>query len=88
MSGLIPFDEMTELKPASEVKAIADSAVSIIEQETVAAAINQAANTGGHAITYSKPISNELVKTLQAQGYNVTKNSRAANPDCSWIIKF
>ena len=60
----------------------------VIEKETVAAAINNAANTGAHSITWSKPLSAELLATLKAQGYYVIKNSRAANPGCSWTISF
>ena len=54
MAGLIPTDEMTELKSASAVGEVANEAVAIIEKQTVAYAINQAANTGEHSITYSK----------------------------------
>ena len=88
MAGLIPTYEITELKPASAVRAVAEVAESIIEQETMATAINQAANTGANFVTWSQPISDVLLQTLQAQGYRVVKNSRAANPDNSWTISF
>ena len=86
MTSLIPMDELTELKAASEVKAVADEAVQIIEQQTMAAAINSAANTGQHSITWSKPISDALIAVLEGQGYRVTKNNRAADPSYSWTI--
>lgn len=88
MAGLIPTDEMTELKSASAVSEVAKEAVAIIEKQTVAYAINQAANTGEHSITYSKIISDELQELLRAQGYKVTRNSRAADPNKSWTISF
>lgn len=86
MTSLIPMDELTILKSASEVKAVADEAVQIIEQQTMAAAINSAANTGQHSITWSKPISDALKAVLEGQGYTVTKNNRAADPNYSWTI--
>lgn len=86
MTSLIPMDELTVLKSASEVKAVADEAVQIIEQQTMAAAINSAANTGQHSITWSKPISDALKAVLEGQGYTVTKNNRAADPNYSWTI--
>ncbi len=88
MSGLIPIDEITELKSASEVSAVADDATAIIEEQTMAAAINKAANTGEHFITWSKPISEELEQKLEDMGYRVVKNVRAANPEFSWTISF
>ena len=88
MSGLIPIDEITELKSAAEVEAVAKEAAAIIEQQTMAAAINNAANTGSHSITWSKPISDALYAALKAQGYHVLKNSHAADPNKSWTIKF
>ena len=86
MTSLIPMDELTILKSANEVKAVADEAVQIIEQQTMAAAINSAANTGQHSITWSKPISDALKAVLEGQGYIVTKNNRAADPNYSWTI--
>lgn len=86
MVSLIPMDELTTLKSASEVKTVADSAVATIEQQTVAAAINSAANTGQHSITWSKPLSDTLKATLEGLGYTVTSNRRAADPDYSWTI--
>ena len=88
MSGLIPIDEITQLKSASDVSTVANEAVKIIEEETVAAAINTAANTGAHSITWSKTLSDELIKTLESQGYKVTHNNRAADPNFSWTISF
>lgn len=88
MSGLIPKDELIELKSASEVHTVADGARAIIEEETMAAAINSAANTGEHAITWSNIISEELEQKLKDMGYRVVKNVRAADPDKSWTISF
>lgn len=88
MSGLIPIDELTELKPASEVAQIASEAEFIHEKESVAAAINNAANTGTRSIRWSKPLSDKMQEELEAQGYRVTQNDRAADPDTSWTISF
>lgn len=88
MSGLIPIDELTQLKAASAVKSVAEEAVHIIEEQTVAAAINGAANTGATSITWSKTLSDEMITELKAQGYKVIKNGHAADPNFSWTIKF
>lgn len=86
MAGLIPIEDITTLIPASDAKAVADGAADTIEEQTVAAAINTAANAGQHSITWSKPISNTLKSTLEDLGYRVISNVRAADPSCSWTI--
>lgn len=86
MATLIPIDELTDLKPATDVKAVADEAVKILEEQAVAAAINSAANTGQHSITWSKSLSDAIQVVLKGQGYTVTRNTRAADPDFSWTI--
>jgi len=76
---LIPSDEMTTLKPASEVKTIADEAEEILEQQSVAYLINEAANTGSHMVVWSKSISDELKQVLEGQGYKVIKSNTYPN---------
>ena len=86
MTGLIPIDEMTTLKSASEVKAVADEAISIHEQQSVAALINQAANSGQHSVIWNRPMTDELKKVLEGQGYKITKNNHAADPNIGMKI--
>lgn len=87
MAGLIPMDELTELKPASEVKVVADSAYSILEEKSVAACINTAANTGEHHVVWQKTLSPEMITKLESKGYRVQRQQHAANPDFYWWIE-
>lgn len=86
MDFVTPIYQQIELMTAAEAKAIADAAPWILEQQSVAHAINNAANTGAHAITWSKPLSDDMVALLEEKGYTVVKNSRAADPNTSWTI--
>lgn len=88
MASLIPMDEMTELKEASAVSAVAKEAVAIHEEESVAAAINTAANAGQNSITYSNILSDEIIKKLENLGYVVHSNKHAADPLKSYTIRF
>ena len=81
------MDELTELKQATEVKTVADSAVQTQEEQSVAHAINTAANTGQHCITWSKSLSKETITLLESKGYQVVPNDRAADPSYSWTIR-
>ena len=81
-----PIYKQVELMTAAEAKAVADAAPFTLEQQSVAHAINNAANTGAHAITWSRPLSDAMIALLEEKGYTVTKNGRAADPDTSWTI--
>lgn len=86
MASLIPLDEITELKSASVVSEVAKAADAIHERQSVAALINNAANVGQHSVTWNHSLSEELQVTLKAQGYKITRNTRAADPNMSWTI--
>ena len=88
MPSLIPMDEMTELKNASEVSEVASIADAVHEEESIAAAINQAANSGQHSITYSRVLSKEIIRKLENLGYTVHANQHAADPNKSFTIRF
>ena len=80
--------KLCELVPASEAKEMANKAEFILEQQSVAYAINSAAKTGAHEVTWSKPLSDEMITLLESEeyGYTLTKNLRAADPNTSWTI--
>ena len=86
MDFVTPIYQQIELIPASEAKKIADDAPFILEQQSVAHAINNAANTGAHSVLWSRELSDAMVELLEEKGYTVLKNDRAANPDYSWTI--
>lgn len=86
MASLIKSEDMIVLKSASEVKTVADEAMKIHEEQSVAYAINSAANSGQHSIIYAHNLSDAIKEVLRGQGYSVTKNGRAADPDFHYII--
>lgn len=65
-------EDMATLQPATDVKAIAETAVSELEEMSVAHCINEAANTGEYSAVYSKPISAALRTKLESQGYTLS----------------
>ena len=71
MSRIAPED-MTTLIPASQAKTVASTAVTDLEEMSVAHAINNAANCGETQVTYAKPISASLVTKLEGQGYTIS----------------
>lgn len=78
--------QMCDLVTAAEAKAVADEAPFVLEKQSVAYAINSAANTGAHEVTWSKPLSPEMIDLLKENGYHVIQNTRAADPETSWKI--
>lgn len=86
MADLIKPEDMTELKSASALEAVASHAVYIHEKQAVAHALNTAANSGQHSITWSKGLSEALQVELRAQGYKLIKNNHAADLTRVWTI--
>lgn len=78
--ALIPIEEISELKPASDVKDVADTALDLIEEGQVARAINLAANTGEHSVVWEHPLSDTLRKKLNEKGYTIKVLSHIADP--------
>lgn len=88
MDFVTPVYKQIELVTASEAKTMADEAPFILEQQSVAHAINNAANTGTYSLRWSRELSDAMVELLKSKGYTVYKNDRAANPDWSWTISW
>ena len=65
-------EDMATLQSASDVKAIAETAIAELEEMSVAHCINEAANTGEYSAVYSKPISDALRIKLEGQGYTLS----------------
>ena len=83
---LIPMDELNQLKSASAVKAVADTALQDLEEMSVAATINTAANTGCHTALWEHPLSDATIQALEAQGYSILQNTKTAYPQISYTI--
>lgn len=86
--SLIPKSELTTLKSAEEVRAVADTAEFEHELMAVAHAINTAANTGEYSVTLNTKLSEDVQKELQAQGFKVEDAYPAACPGRTWIISW
>jgi len=84
--SLIPKDELNELKLASAVKTVADGAIEDQYEMEAAYLINTAANTGAHTVVWSKEMPDTLKDALEANGYQVLSDNRAADPNKRWII--
>lgn len=86
--ALIPANELAVLKSASEVKTVAETAPLEAEKMAVAKNINNAANTGAKRISWSNTLSADMKSTLEGQGYTVTQEEKAADPEKWWIISW
>ena len=69
--SLIPKDEITQLKRASEVKSVAESAKDDFQLAAVAAAINNAANTGETSTIFEQKLTESVRSTLESRGYEI-----------------
>lgn len=84
----IPQNELTTLKTASAVKTVAEGAVAELEEMSVAALINNAANTGEYEAVYSKPISAALKTKLEGKGYTLSSPAPLAKSGDVTIISW
>ena len=88
--ALIPQDELATLKNASDVKTVADSALSDAEEMAVAKLINTSANTGEYTVLYNNALLTSTISTLEGKGYTVTQRSdrMTADPKFQYIISW
>lgn len=88
--ALIPPGGISILKPASEVKQVADNAIADAEEMAVAKLINTAANTGEYTVLYNNALLESTISTLESQGYTVTQRSEklTAEPKFQYIISW
>ena len=79
------ISNLTELVSASEAKAVADTAEHDHQVETIAYAINTAANTGCTEVMINQPIYPEIISQLTGLGYLVTPAGKADAKRCYLI---
>lgn len=84
--ALIPQEQLTTLKAASDVLSVATTAVATQEEMSVAHLINSAANTGLTYVVCNRPISEELITKLKSMGYTCKHNIARANPQDEVVI--
>lgn len=87
--SLIPREELTTLKFASEVRSVAESAYEIHEEMSIAHDINTAANSGEKSVAVVRKLSESIISKLKANGYTITDASENyPEPYCfviSWM---
>lgn len=86
--SLIPREELTTLKSASDVRNVADSAYEIHEEMSVAHDINTAANSGEKSITIVRKLSENLESKLKAKGYTITTESENYPEPYCYVISW
>ena len=86
--SLMPREELTTLKSASDVRNVADSAYEIHEEMSVAHDINTAANSGEKSITIVRKLSENLESKLKAKGYTITTASENYPEPYCYVISW
>lgn len=86
--SLIPREELTTLKSASDVRNVANSAYEIHEEMSVAHDINTAANSGEKSITIVRKLSENLESKLKAKGYTITTASENYPEPYCYVISW
>lgn len=81
-------EDMNTLISASAAKTVSSSALQELEEMSVAACINSAANTGETTAQYAHPISDVLKTKLESQGYKLIQPAPIAKPGDVWIISW
>ena len=83
-------EDLPVLNNASDVKTVADGALLEAEEMAIAKLINSTANTGEYEVLYNRPISDDMIQTLEGKGYTVKKKSPifSADPKTQYIISW
>lgn len=84
ITTLMPY---TTLRPAADVKDVAEKAAEVHELQQLAYAINTAADTGELQTVYEHAISDNAQSTLELQGYQLTPYKLATN-GAAYIISW
>lgn len=85
--SLVDKDHMTELRPASDALATAQTAEDEIQLKAVAFAINSASNTGQTRILFQDPLRDATKSTLESNGYEI-KEYEGARPEGRVVISW
>lgn len=78
--ALIERDKLNQLIPASEAKAVSETALDAINLAQVAYAINTAANTGETQTVVMTQMTDNTKEQLNAKGYKVNYKLTGAQP--------
>lgn len=81
-------EELNTLHSAEQVKSVSEASFEIQERSAVARLINLAANTGEKTALWNHPLSVNLKKELESQGYKVIQPDRVAKENTVWQISW
>lgn len=87
-TSLLSGKDMIVLYPASESKDRSDAAEYLQEIQSIAYAINSAANTGKHKISWNHEISEAAKSMLVSKNYVITQISESVYPERTYEIKW
>ena len=79
--ALIPMDELQQLKAASDVKTVANTAEADQQEQAIAYLINTAANCGQYDVAYNGKIIDSVKTKLEGQGYPITYDIARVNSE-------
>lgn len=75
---MIELNDLNKLKPAAEVKQVAETSEDTIQTRSVAYAINSSANSGEVRVKYEEPLRPNVRTLLEENGYKLTATGNAA----------
>lgn len=79
--ALIPMDELQQLKAASAVKTVANTAEADQQEQAIAYLINTAANCGQYDVAYNGKIIDSVKTKLTSKGYVITYDVALMNAE-------
>lgn len=79
--ALIPMDELQQLKAASAVKTVANTAEADQQEQAIAYLINTAANCGQYDVAYNGKLIDSVKTKLEGQGYTITYDVALVNSE-------
>lgn len=79
--ALIPMNELQQLKAASAVKTVANTAEADQQEQAIAYLINTAANCGQYDVAYNGKIIDSVKTKLESQGYTITYDVSLMNAE-------
>lgn len=85
--SLVPKDEMTTLRSASDSRDTAETAEKEIQLKAVAFAINSAANTGEFRTVFQGTLIDDVRSELESNGYEL-KDCGSINVDSKVVISW
>lgn len=85
---VLPIEGIEDIKQASVSKQISDSAEFESQKKQVSAIINYGALAGQNSVLWMRPMSEDIKKFLESNGYKITEPEYLANKGDQYIISW